>query len=210
MVKRQYDGRNRQEAARNTKQRIVAEARTLFVSPGYAATRMGDIAQRAEVSVATVHALFGTKLGLLSAVMDQTVAGDDDPVPLAERRFVDDINALPDARTKLARYASHLSTTLGRVADIQLALQAAASADADAAEVFAKNVAERRAGMGMFAQGLIGTGHVRSDLRVDQVTDILWLAMDAGNYDWLVRRCGWTDAEFERWYVDSVAGAILR
>jgi TetR/AcrR family transcriptional regulator of autoinduction and epiphytic fitness len=38
---------------------------------------------------------------------------------------------------------------------------------------------------------------------------VLWLAMDIRNYDWLVRQRGWSHERYERWYVDSVAGALL-
>lgn len=209
MEKRPYDNRRREETARQTRRAIVAVGRQLFVDPGYGSTRMSDIAAGAGVGVATVHALFGTKRGLLSAVLDQAIAGDDDATPLAGRSFVADINALPGARDKLARYATHLSETLARIADLQLALQAAATIEPDVAEIWQKNVLERRSAMGMFAGGLITTGELRPELSHDQVTDVLWLAMDALNYDYLVRRRGWTSLEFESWYVDSVAGSLL-
>jgi hypothetical protein len=41
------------------------------------------------------------------------------------------------------------------------------------------------------------------------VADVLWLAMDVRNYDWLVRERGWPVERFRAWYVDTVAGAIL-
>ena len=38
---------------------------------------------------------------------------------------------------------------------------------------------------------------------------MLWLAMDFHNYDWLVRQRGWPAERFQRWYVDTVTGAII-
>jgi hypothetical protein len=38
---------------------------------------------------------------------------------------------------------------------------------------------------------------------------VLWLAMDVRNYDWLVRQRGWPPERFQRWYVDTVAAALL-
>lgn len=42
------------------------------------------------------------------------------------------------------------------------------------------------------------------------MTDVLWLAMDVRNYDWLVRQRGWTHQQFQTWYVDTVAATILQ
>lgn len=210
MVKRRYDGESRRLAGRRTRGAILEAAASLFVSPGYAATRLPDLAQRAGVAVPTIHAHFGSKKGVLAALLDVTVAGDDEPVPLAERDFAADISAMTDARDMLARYAEHLVGVHERLADIELALRAAATADADAAAIRAKNDAERRAGMGMFAAALRAGGDVRPDISQDELVDVLFLAMDVAGYDWLVRRRGWSAQAYRRWYVDSVAGAVLR
>lgn len=209
MVKRRYDASRRQAQARHTRRAVLDAAATLFVDPGYAATRLSDVADLARVSVPSIHAHFGTKRGLLSALLDVTVAGDDEPVPVPQRAFVAEIDALPDVRARLERYAVHLAEVLERLVDVQLALAAAATADADAAAIWQKGVDERRAGMRMFGSGLVDTGQVRPDLTVEQVADVLCVAMDVRNYDWLVRRCGWTPSAFRRWYVDSVAGVLL-
>jgi AcrR family transcriptional regulator len=209
VVKRKYDASGRREQARRTRRTILAAAGDLFVEKGYAATRLSDIAARAGVSVPSVHAQFGTKGGLLSALIDVSIAGDDEPVPLPQREFVADIQALPRARAKLERYAEHLAEVHRRTAPVVLALASAATADPDAAAVRQKNDRERRLGMGGFAAELVGTGETRSDLTADDVADALWLAMDVVNWDWLVRRRGWSEEAFRRWYVDSVAGAVL-
>jgi hypothetical protein len=33
--------------------------------------------------------------------------------------------------------------------------------------------------------------------------------MDIRNYDWLVRQRGWSPERYQRWYVDTVAAALL-
>lgn len=209
VVKRSYDGSRRQAAAQETRRAIMDAAAKLFVDPGYPGARMGDIAKLAGVAAPTVTAHFGSKKGLLSAVLDVSIAGDDEPVPLSQRSFVDDINALPTAREKLERYGAELAQTLARVADVKLAIENAAAVDADAAAILAKNNDEQLHGMTMFATGLIATGEVRSDLGVEEVVSVLVLAMGVRNYDWLVRQRGFSADGFVRWYVDSVAGVIL-
>ena len=156
-----------------------------------------------------MYAVSGKKRQLLSELVDVTIAGDDEAVALAQRSFVDDIRALPDPRDKLIRYARHLAETNARRVDVMFALAGAATADHDAAAIWRKNLDDRRHGMGMFAAVLASTGGLRRDRTIDEVTDVLWLAMDVRNYDWLVRQRGWSSERYQEWYVDSVAAAIL-
>jgi TetR/AcrR family transcriptional regulator, regulator of autoinduction and epiphytic fitness len=209
VVKRRYESAHRQEQARLTRRAILDAAATLFVNPGYAATALTAVAAEAGVAVQTVYKIFGSKKALLSALVDVTVAGDDDPVALPDRRFVEEIRQLPDARDKLARYAVHLTEAHERQASVMIALAGAATADPDAAAIWRKNLTERRQGMAMFAAELAATGQLRTDQTADSAADVLWLAMDVRNYDWLVRERGWSLDRFRRWYVDTVAAAIL-
>jgi TetR/AcrR family transcriptional regulator of autoinduction and epiphytic fitness len=208
-VKRRYESDHRREQAGQTRRAILEAAAKLFVDPGYAATPLTAVAHEAGVAIQTVYKVFGSKKALLSALVDVTVAGDDEPVPLAQRQFVADIAALPDARAKLARYAEHLADTHARQAQVMLALSSAATADPDVAAIWRKNVEERRHGMTMFARELAATGQLRPDHTIDTVVDVLWLAMDVRNYDWLVRERDWSPERFRGWYVDTVAAAIL-
>src|SRR5690242_4105022 len=91
----------------------------------------------------------------------------------------------------------------------RLALAAAATADAEAAAIWRKNLDDRRTGMTMFAADLASTGELRTEHTVDTAADVLWLAMDVRNYDWLVRQRGWPPERFQRWYVDTVAAALF-
>ncbi|MET7423263.1 TetR/AcrR family transcriptional regulator [Dactylosporangium sp. NPDC005555] len=208
-VKRRYDASGRQRQALRTRAAILDAAGLLFVRDGYAATPLTAVAAEAGVAIQTVYAVFGTKRQLLSDLVDRTIAGDDEPVALADRQFVADIQALSDPRAKLERYARHLAETHARQAEIMRALAGAATADPDAAAILAKNETERRQGMRRFAAELVATGGTDPALTAEQVTDVLWLAMDWHNHDWLVRRCGWSEADFQRWYVRTTAAAIL-
>jgi len=209
VVKRRYESTHRQEQARLTRRAILDAAGTLFVDPGYAATPLTAVAAEAGVAVQTVYKTFGSKKALLSALVDVTVAGDDEPVPMAARQFVTDIQALTDARAKLGRYALHLAEVHARQAQVMLALAGAATADPDAAAIWRKNLDDRRRAMTMFATDLASTGQLRPDHSVDTAADVLSLAMDVRNYDLLVRERAWPAEQFRRWYVDTVAAALL-
>lgn len=179
------------------------------MTSGYGPTTLAAIAERAGVAVQTVYKIFGNKKTLLSDLVDVTIAGDDEPTELARRAFAAEIRALGDARAKLARYATHLAQTHAREAEVMLTVWSAAAADPDAAEIWHKNLAERRTGMTTLAADLATIGELRPDYSQDMVVDVLWLAMDVHNFDWLVRQRDWTPQQFETWYVDTVGAAIL-
>ena len=79
--RRSYDSTRRREQARENRSRVLAAARSQLVERGYAATTIPAIAADAGVSVETVYKAFGNKAGLLKAVFDVVIVGDDEPVP---------------------------------------------------------------------------------------------------------------------------------
>jgi TetR/AcrR family transcriptional regulator of autoinduction and epiphytic fitness len=208
-VKRRYESAHRQEQARQTRRAILDAAAGLFVEPGYAATPLTAVAAEAGVAIQTVYKVFGSKAALLSALVDVVIAGDDEPVALPGRQFVKDVRALKGVRSKLIRFAGHLADTHARQAQVMLAVAAASTADPEAAAIWQKNLEDRRTGMTMFAAELAATGELRPEHTVETTTDVLWLAMDVRNYDWLVRQRGWSPERFQRWYVDTVTAALL-
>jgi AcrR family transcriptional regulator len=82
---RKYDSRLRDESARTTRAQVVAAARELFLAEGYAGTTVRKIAAAAGVSEQTVYTRIGNKAAILKAVYDVMLAGDDEPVPMADR-----------------------------------------------------------------------------------------------------------------------------
>ena len=74
---RPYQGAARQARTRRTRAAVVEAARSLFVERGYAATTIEAISDRSDTPQATVYRLFSSKLGILKAVLDVSVGGDD-------------------------------------------------------------------------------------------------------------------------------------
>ena len=76
----------RAQQSAQTRAVVISAARRLFFEEGgYARTSMSAIAQAAGVSVQTIYNTFGSKSGLLKAVFDTTLAGDDEPIPMGRR-----------------------------------------------------------------------------------------------------------------------------
>src|SRR6478736_4527305 len=75
---RSYDSPVRRARALETERRILDAATVAFAEDGYVRTSMAAIAKRAEVDPRTVYKVFGTKVDLLSRLVDVAMVGDQD------------------------------------------------------------------------------------------------------------------------------------
>jgi AcrR family transcriptional regulator len=207
--KRSYDSSGRQEQARRNRARIIDVALTLFVRDGYAGTTIPAIAGEAGVSVETVYKSFGNKAGLLKAVWDVTLVGDDEPIPMDEREEVRSVMAEPDPKRKIELYAYFVPMIVGRVGPLALVIREAASGDPSAAAIETQIEEERLTGMRMFAQHLHDGGHLRSGVAVDMACDVLWTVTSPAMWDLLVLQRGWDAESFSRFIADSAIAVLL-
>lgn len=208
-VKRTYRSARREEAARRTREAIVAAALRRFVAQGYVATTMAAIAEDAGVALDTVYAAVGTKPVLFRLLIERAISGSEGPVPADERDYVQAIHAAPDARRKLEIYAAAVRRTQEGLAPLFLVLQSAASVDSELAALWVE-IAERRAGnMRRFAAELAATGALRADLPLDEVSDIIWSMNASEYYVLLVHTRGWSPERFERWLLDAWTRLLL-
>jgi AcrR family transcriptional regulator len=207
--RRAYDSSGRREQARQNRGTILDAARTRFLELGYAGTTMGAVAADAGVSVETVYKAFGNKAGLVKGVFDVAIVGDDEPVPLMEREFVQRNIAEPDPRRKLMAYGEHLARTIPRAGPVQLVVRAAAATDTSAAEVWEELQRERLTGMSAFAQHLDERGCLRDGVSRAEARDVLWVHNSVELWDLLVNERGWTAGRYGRWVAEQLIAALL-
>ena len=74
---RPYKSQRRREHAQETRARILESARRLFLKTGYGSTTIGAIAADAGVAAQTVYAGFGSKRGIIFALLDEMAADAD-------------------------------------------------------------------------------------------------------------------------------------
>jgi AcrR family transcriptional regulator len=207
--RRPYDASRRREQARQTRRAVLAAAHEAFVRDGYAATTMASIAAAVGVSVETVYKAFGNKPGLMKAVFDVAVVGDDEPVPMLQREFVRRTSAEPDPRVKLRAFGLHVGEVSPRTCPLLLVVRDAAAADAGAAALWAQLQGERLFGMSVFADHLLDSGCLRADVTADEARDVLWTHNSAELWDLLVRQRGWSDERYGRWVGEQLIAALL-
>lgn len=208
-ARRRYQSPVREESARRTRRAIVAAAAGLFASRGYSATSLAGIAAAAGVARPTVFAAFGSKAALLRQVLDQALAGDDEPVPVAGRPWFRPVWEAPAQAAVLGAYAQVCTVIGGRAALIFEAVRRAADASADVSELWDTLQANRRAGAHMVVRHLQTLGPLRSGLDTTTATDRLWIYNDPAHYHALVHGCGWPEPEFTGWLSSQMQHALL-
>jgi AcrR family transcriptional regulator len=207
-VKRNYDASRRQAAARQTRARILDAARTRFLRDGYGATTVAEIAADADVAPQTVTKQFNNKPGLVRALFEVALVGDDDGTPLEERTGIMAIHQEPDPNVKLRMFATALAAMLPRTAPIQLLLRQA-SGDPDLATVWTQIRAGRLVGMTNVANNLATGNHLRPGLTPEEARDILWTYSSPDLYELLVMNRGWDGERFRDFLTAALTAALL-
>ena len=207
-VKRSYDASGRREQARARRLGVVLAARELFERDGFRQTTIAAIAAHAGVSAEGVYKSFGTKAAVAKAVFDLVIAGDDAPVPIAERPEMQAMRDEPDVRHKIAMYASGLAQRQARSAGVQILIRDGRHADDSLAPVWAKLNDEGLAGMTMLGRHLLDTGQLRDGIDLDEVRDVLWNYLAVDSYERLVLHQGWPLHRYSRWLVHSITSAL--
>jgi AcrR family transcriptional regulator len=207
---KRYASEVRDEQARRTRRAIVTAAHDLFLAHGYAATTIDAIAQAAHVSRRTVFNSVGGKAALLKLALDWAIAGDDEPIALADRPAVKAIQAEPDPRKGLALWAQMVVEVAARVAPISEVLYAAADVDLAAAQLLADAARDRMFGATAFVRYLASRDGLATGVTQQRAADLCWALMDGHLYHLLVSQRGWTATDLTHWLTDSLAAALLR
>src|SRR5919198_4307899 len=114
--RRSYHSPRRQQQAAATRRAILEAAQRLFERDGYPATTMEAIAAEAGVALKTVYVAFTTKSGLLRALWDLLLKGDQDEAAVAERPWYREVVAEPDPERQLRLNARNACVVKQRIA----------------------------------------------------------------------------------------------
>ncbi len=196
-VKRPYDSTRRQEQAQETRRRIIAAARELFLGQGYGKTTIVQIADAAGVAVETVYGAFRNKATLLRQVWYVDFRGDEDDVPLYERAEMQDILAEADLATRIRRHAVFVTATNRRMGMLLDMLSGAAATEPAAAAMLAEWADRRTDVATRYARAAAEAGQLA--VSEDHCRDVLFATMDGALWRRLVVERGWTDLQYADW-----------
>jgi AcrR family transcriptional regulator len=188
---------------------VVDAARTLFLEHGYGSATIGAISALSGVPPATVYRLFSSKHGILKAIVDVSIVGDHEAVPLADRPHVRALFADPDPTSTLRGFVAVTSDVNSRTAPIYRILVSAAASDPDTAALLEELNRQRQAGQGRIARSLARAGALRPGLRERDAADIVHALMSPEVYGLLVLDRGWPPERYERWLTETLIGQVL-
>ena len=202
-----YHAPTREAQARRTRSRVLLAAHDLFARQGWATT-MTEVAHAAGTSRATVELLFGTKARLLDAVVDVALAGDDEPVAILQRRWVDELAALP-APTFLARVAEAFAAGAQRAAPVLYALDQG-SRSSPALTALSDRLRRQRSVMAKWVvDGVSARGALAADLNAEDAVEVVLVLIDPLLLRRLLLERGWSTSRLTRWLTRSLQRLLL-
>jgi AcrR family transcriptional regulator len=187
--RRSYRSELRTQQAKETRRTIRDAAEKLFLANGYVATSINAIAEEAGVAPETVYATFKNKRALLKELIDVSVAGDDEPVAINDRPWLDAVRAEPDQRRALRMLDEAGLARVARAGAMERVLAGAAASDPRLEELRKEQHEGRHRDIAQFVDLLLERG----DLRVDRETaiDVVWAIGSAEVWRALVVDRGW-------------------
>jgi AcrR family transcriptional regulator len=188
---------------------VIDAARDLFLERGYGATTVDAISDRAEVPPATVYRLFSSKHGILKSLLDVSIVGDHEDVPMADRPEVQSLVDNPNPREQLAGFVGITVRVNERIAPLYRILTSAAGTDPDAAGLLDELTRQRQRGQRTIARSLAHAAALRPELRERDAADLIHALMSPELYQLLVVDRAWNTDRYQRWLARTLGDQLL-
>jgi AcrR family transcriptional regulator len=201
--KRPYKSLVRQRQADDTRRRIIEVTRRLLQSEGYDGMTIEAIAQRAEVSAQSVYAIFGSKTGILTELLDQSTFGNE------YEEAVRQALSAKDAETRLrlaARIARQIHEPLSAAFDL---LRGAGVVAPELAKLEQQRESLRYERQERMIISLRDAGRLPQGLNYATARDIFWMLTGRDVYRMLVRERGWSPQKYQDWLADTLVRSLL-
>lgn len=196
------------QQAHATRQRITAAASELFVRDGFLTTTMAGIAGEAGVAVQTLYLAFGNKTAILRAAVDHAIGGDDEPIPVLERPWWQEMTDEPDGPRALTVFINSSGEIIRRLSPLYQVVRAAA-ADPEVGEILDRNKHERHAGFAAVVDQLSRKPGFSKTLSVDDATGVLYAVQSEESYALLVEEHGWGFKIWRDWALRTVTAELF-
>jgi len=201
--KRPYKSLVRQRQAGDTRRRIVEATRQLLQSAGYAAMTIEAIAQRAEVSAPSVYAIFKSKTGVLTELLDQSAFGADYEDAVRQALTASD----PETRLRLAApIARQIHDAQSAAFDL---LRGAGVVAPELAKLEQQRECLRYERQERMIISLRDARRLRPELDHGTARDIFWMLTGRDVYRMLVRERGWSSQKYQDWLADTLVQSLL-
>jgi len=170
---------------------------------------MEAIAGEADVSLKTVYLPFSTKSGLLRALWDLRLKGDDGDAPVDEHEWFRDVLAESDPVRKLQRNARNSRAAKTRIGGMFKVIRGAAEIDPDCRALWELIQADFHANQRTIVESIHRGGGLRRGLGVARATDMLWTLNHPDVWLLLVGECRWSPRAYETWLAQTSCAQLL-
>ena len=161
------------------------------------------IARRAQVSAQTVFAVFKSKTGILTALLDETAFSPEYEDAVQRALSATD----PETRLRLA------GPIAGQIHDAQNAtfdlLRGAGVVAPELAKLERQREGLRYERQERMIISLRDAGRLRPDLEYGTARDIFWMLTGGDVYRMLVRERGWPSQKYQDWLADTLVHSLL-
>ena len=205
--KRRYSSVVRDEQAARTRARILDAAADLFAERGYARTTVQDLAEHAGVARDTVHAVFGSKARILTALIDVRLVPDGAVANVTETPAAQAIKDEVDPRKQLERFATWIAGLSTRLRPAFEILRTASAVEPEMAAVFAEMDRFRLKNMQTYVRWFAARGPLRVSTK--RAAEIIWALSSPDVARMLCDELGWSQAEHARWLADTLVRSLL-
>ena len=206
---RRYDSPVRRERALETERRILTAASTAFGETGYVGTTLEAVANAAGVSPRTVYKVFGTKVRLLSRLVDVSMVGDQDAVPVAGRSWALDAFTAPTGVERVTTFAAAIRRVMQSAGAVFRTAAQAAVADPEASALWRLGQNLRQQDAAAFIAALHDASQLRSDRTPEEATASVWLLTSPETYLQLTDGLAWSPDQYEQWLRQSMFDLLL-
>ena len=207
--RRAYNSPRRQAQAAATRRAILEAAGRLFERDGYPATTMEAIAEEAGLSLKTVYLPFTTKSGLLRALWDVRLKGEDSDPPVAQHQWFREVMEESDPVRKLQLNARNSRAAKSRIGGMFKVIRGAAEIDTDCAALWRLIQGDFHANQRMIVESLDRAGGLRPGLSVARATDVLWTLNHPDVWILLVGERGWAPKAYQSWLAQTSCAQLL-
>lgn len=203
--RRGYRSESRRAQAAETRRRVLASATELFLAEGYGEATIERIARGAKVAPQTVYASFGSKRGILFALLDRMAAEAD------MSRFQKALAAAAGdpARQLREQIAFNIRFYASGIALIDIA-RTASGVEPDLGEMWREGEARRRRAQAAVVSEWAQANALASHLSATEATDILWGLSGPDMFRLFVIERRWSKPRFERWLVAMLERALFK
>lgn len=201
---RRYSSPLREKKAGQTRNNIANAAEHLLVANGYSGMTVEAIAREAGVATQTVYAVFGSKRGIMTELLDRVI-------------FVDRFHDLHERSINSADTQEGLRLTVSLVRQVYESegavyalLRGAGVLDPELARIECDREARRRDLQKQHVELLLTGKNLKPGLTMSEAQDIFWCLTSRDVYRMMVQERGWTGEAYENWMFGLLFAALLQ